>query len=115
MVVQARCYEAERSLFLQPLAEAVRGAALGMAPARLAAAAEDAAGTLAELVPELRALLDPPAYQRAPAELRRRRTFEAVTAFVRNLAAREPSCSPSTTSTWRQPPPWSCSTSCSPA
>jgi hypothetical protein len=90
LVVQARCYEAERSLFLQPLAEAVRAAALAPPPARLAAAAGDAAGTLAELVPELRRLLDLPGYERAPAELERRRSFEAVTAFVRGLAAQQP-------------------------
>ena len=90
MVVAARCYEAERSLFLQPVAEAVRAAALGLPPGRVAAAAGDAAGTLAELVPELRKLLDLPGYQRAPAELERRRSFEAVTAFFRGLAAQQP-------------------------
>jgi CheY-like chemotaxis protein len=88
--VQARCYEAERSLFLQPVAEAVRAAALALPPARLPAAAGESAGTLAELVPELRRLLDLPAYERAPAELERRRSFEAVTAFVRGLAAQQP-------------------------
>jgi AAA ATPase domain len=90
LVVQARCYEAERSLFLQPVAEAVRAAALALPPARLPAAAGESAGTLAELVPELRRLLDLPAYERAPAELERRRSFEAVTAFVRGLAAQQP-------------------------
>ncbi|MFL6269022.1 MAG: AAA family ATPase [Actinomycetes bacterium] len=90
LVVQARCYEAERSLFLQPVAEAVRAAALALPPDRLAAAALEAAGTLAELVPELRRLLDLPGYERAPAELERRRSFEAVTAFVRGLAAQQP-------------------------
>ena len=53
LVVQARCYEAERSLFLQPVAEAVRAAALALPPGRVGAAAGDAAGTLAELVPDL--------------------------------------------------------------
>jgi hypothetical protein len=90
LVVQARCYEAERSLFLQPVAEAVRAAALALPPDRLAAAAVEAAGTLAELVPELRRLLDLPGYERAPAELERRRSFEAVTAFLRGLAAQQP-------------------------
>ncbi|HET9555612.1 MAG TPA: AAA family ATPase, partial [Actinomycetota bacterium] len=78
LVVQARCYEAERSLFLQPVAEAVRAAALALPPGRVAAAAGAAAGTLAELVPDLRRLLDLPGYERAPAELQRRRSFEAV-------------------------------------
>jgi len=90
LVVQARCYEAERSLFLQPVAEAVRAAALALPPERLAAAAGEAAGTLAELVPELRQLLGLGTYERAPAELERRRSFEAVTAFVRGLAAQRP-------------------------
>jgi len=90
LVVQARCYEAERSLFLQPVAEAVRAAALALPPGRVAAAAGDAAGTLAELVPDLRRLLDLPGYERAPAELQRRRSFEAVAAFVRGLAAQQP-------------------------
>jgi DNA-binding SARP family transcriptional activator len=90
LVVQARCYQAERSLFLQPVAEAVRAAALALPPARLAAAAGETAGTLAELVPELRRLLDLPGYERAPAELERRRSFEAVAAFLRGLAAQQP-------------------------
>jgi DNA-binding SARP family transcriptional activator len=90
LVVQARCYEAERSLFLQPMAEAVRAAALALPPGRVAAAAGDAAGALAELVPDLRRLLDLPGYERAPAELRRRRSFEAVAAFVRGLADQQP-------------------------
>jgi len=90
LVVQARCYEAERSLFLQPVAEAVRAAALALPPARLGAAAGDAAGTLAELAPELRTLLDLPGYEGAPAELRRRRSFEAVAGFVRGLAVQQP-------------------------
>ena len=88
--MQAQCYEAERSLFLQPVAEAVRAVALALPPDRLAVAAGDSAGTLAELVPELRRLLDLEGYERAPAELERRRSFEAVTAFVRGLAAGRP-------------------------
>src|SRR5215218_5608604 len=90
MVVQARCHEAERSLFLQPLAEAVRAAAMALPPARVGAAAGDAAATLAELVPDLRRLLALEGYERAPAELERRRSFEAVTAFLRGLAAQQP-------------------------
>ena len=111
LVVQARCYEAERSLFLQPLAEAVRAVALALPPGRVGAAAGDAAGTLAELVPDLRKLLDLPAYERAPAELQRRRSFEAVTSFVRGRPTSSRCCWWSTTSTWRARPPWSCSIS----
>jgi DNA-binding SARP family transcriptional activator len=90
LVVQARCYEAERSLFLQPVAEAVRAAVLALPPERVGAAAGEAAGTLAELVPEVRRVLGLGGYERAPAELERRRSFEAVAAFVRGLAAQRP-------------------------
>ena len=90
MVVAARCYEAERSLFLQPVAEAVRAAALATAagaggggrrgrrrdPGRAGAGPPEAAR--------------PARLQRAPAELQRRRSFEAVTAFFRGLAAQQP-------------------------
>jgi len=90
LVAHARCYEAERSLFLQPLAEAVRAVALALPPARLAAAAGATAGTLAELVPEVRRVLDLPPYDRAAPELERRRAFEAVTAVARGLALQQP-------------------------
>ena len=72
MVVQARCYEAERSLFLQPLGRGGAAAAMALPPARVGAAAGDAAATLAELVPDLRRLLALEGYERAPAELERR-------------------------------------------
>jgi len=90
LVAHARCYEAERSLFLQPLAEAVRAVAVALPPARLAAAAGATAGALAELVPEVRRVLDLPPYDRAAPELERRRAFEAVTAFARGLALQQP-------------------------
>jgi DNA-binding SARP family transcriptional activator len=90
LVAQARCYQAERSLFLQPLVEAVRGVLVALPPERVAAAAGPAAGTLAELIPELRDLLELPSYQRAPAELQRRRSFEAVTALLAGLARQQP-------------------------
>ncbi|HVD15441.1 MAG TPA: AAA family ATPase [Actinomycetota bacterium] len=86
LVVTARCHQAERSLFLQPLAEAVRSLVLRLPAGRVEAAAGDHAGALAELVAEVRQLLTLPAYERGPAELERRRSFEAVTAFLRGLA-----------------------------
>ncbi|HEX7149669.1 MAG TPA: BTAD domain-containing putative transcriptional regulator, partial [Actinomycetota bacterium] len=79
-----------KTRLVQAVAEALRAVALALPPGRLGAAAGDAAGTLAELVPDLRKLLDLPAYERAPAELQRRRSFEAVTSFVRGLADRQP-------------------------
>lgn len=90
LVAEARCYEAERSLFLQPLAEAVRMLALALPPERLADAAGEAAGTLAELVPDLGRILRPLPYERAVAELEYRRSLEAVASFLLGLARRQP-------------------------
>lgn len=89
-MAEARCYEAERSLFLQPLAEAVRMLALALPPERLADAAGEAAGTLAELVPDLGRILRPSPYERAVAELEYRRSLEAVASFLLGLARRQP-------------------------
>ena len=66
----------------QPRLVPVAGEA-GIAKTRLVRA-------LAELVPELRRLLDLPGYERAPAELERRRSFEVVAGFLRGLAAQQP-------------------------
>jgi DNA-binding SARP family transcriptional activator len=90
LVAEARCYGAERSLFLQPLVEALRAVLLALPPERVAAAAGEAAGTVAQLVPELRDLLDLPPYERAPAELERRRSFEALTTLLAGLARQQP-------------------------
>ena len=65
-MLSARCHQAERSLFLQPLAEALRAAVLVLPARQLLAAAGDHAGALAELVPELRQLAGLPPYERGP-------------------------------------------------
>ncbi|MEN3356599.1 MAG: hypothetical protein V7637_581 [Mycobacteriales bacterium] len=89
-VLQARCYDTERSLFLQPLVEAVRGPAGRLAPAVLRELAGEWAPALAGLVPELTAVLgDPPAESSAP-EIQRRRSFEALTGYLRRLTDRAP-------------------------
>ena len=69
----ARCYEAERSLFLQPVLDLVRAATAATQPDRLREAAGDWAGPLGALVPEMNRLLRPIGYQPALAELERRR------------------------------------------
>jgi DNA-binding SARP family transcriptional activator len=97
-VLAARCYETERSLFLQPIADAIAVAVRSIRPARMQDLAGQHGSPLARLVPEVAALLGPlpgqaglpgpgPAVHQENAELERRRTFEAVTAFV--LAAAE--------------------------
>jgi hypothetical protein len=97
-VLAARCYETERSLFLQPIADAIAVAVRSIPAVRMQDLAGQHGSPLARLVPEVAALLGPltgpaglpepgPAAHQEDAELERRRTFAAVTAFV--LAAAE--------------------------
>ncbi len=90
-VLAARCYETERSLFLQPVVEAISSIVRALPPAVLRDLAGDRAQVLAGLVPEVAAVLglDRP-LQRGSADLERRLAFEAVTGFVRALAERGP-------------------------
>ncbi|MEV4619500.1 AAA family ATPase [Asanoa sp. NPDC049573] len=88
--VTVRCYDAERSLFLQPVVEAV-GALVTATPADLIrAAAADRAAALAALVPEAAAVLGAPAAGRGSPEAERRRAYEAVTFFLRRLSRSRP-------------------------
>lgn len=89
LVLHARCYELERSLFLQPIVELVRAAVTSVAPEVIARAA-DRPGPLAALVPELEELIGPVAYQPAAGAIERRRTFEAVASFFAGLARQRP-------------------------
>jgi DNA-binding SARP family transcriptional activator len=89
-VARARCYEAERSLFLQPVAEALRSVVVATHPDLVREAAGPVAGSLAELVAEVGEVLRPPEHPRADPEVERRRVFETVAGFIRTLAARRP-------------------------
>ena len=89
-VVQARCYEAERSLFLQPLADVVRSLALTGDPDRLRELAGEWAPNLAALVPEIDLVLRPHSYQPSTPEIERRRTFEAIASLLRKTSQSTP-------------------------
>src|SRR5690606_5460330 len=89
-VARARCYESERSLFLQPVVEALRQVVVASSPELVRTAAGEYAGSLAELITEVARAAPAPAYQPASPELERRRLFEAVAGFVRGLADRRP-------------------------
>lgn len=86
IVVSVQCSEAERSLYLQPLAECVREVVVRhmSGAADLLTATERRA--LAALVPELDPTADPP----NRSELRRRRTLEALAAFLGRVAETRP-------------------------
>ncbi|GIF77482.1 ATP-binding protein [Asanoa siamensis] len=89
-VVTVRCYAAERSLFLQPVVEAVEDL-VGVTPAdQVRAAAGDRAGALAALVPAAAAVLGAPPVEHGSPEAERRAAYEAVTVFLRRLARPRP-------------------------
>ena len=89
-VALAQCYEAERSLFLQPLLEAVRASTARLDPEVVREFAEGWSGTLIELMPWLGRLLGPVDYQRAAPELEHHRSLEAIAALLERLSARQP-------------------------
>jgi tetratricopeptide (TPR) repeat protein len=90
-LLAARCYDTERSLFLQPVVEAVAVAARTLSPSAFRDLAGDNAVALADLVPDAAAVLGPvPTRRRGGVEMERRRAFDAVTGFIVALAARTP-------------------------
>ncbi len=89
-VLRARCYEAERSLFLQPLVDAVTPAVAALAPHRLREAAGAHADALAGLVPAAALALGPTATTGLRAEEARRRSFEALLHLLRSVAETTP-------------------------
>ena len=87
-VLRTRCYEAERSLFLQPIVEAVGPAVSRMPAAALRDLLGDQATAAATVLPETAALLGPPPPWRGSPDMERRRSFQAVTALLTGLAER---------------------------
>lgn len=90
VILRATCHEAERSMFLQPVLDALRGYIETVPAQALHTLAGEWAGTLAELLPELRTILLPGPYQRATPELEHRRSLEAVAGFAQRLSREQP-------------------------
>ncbi|MDN5930992.1 MAG: AAA family ATPase [Pseudonocardia sp.] len=88
LVLTGSCREAERSLYLQPLLEAVRGARLD--PGRVRELVGEWLGTLVELLPEIAAGPGREPYVRAGAELEHRRSLEALVTLLGGLAEAQP-------------------------
>ncbi|MFA9429188.1 BTAD domain-containing putative transcriptional regulator [Egicoccus sp. AB-alg2] len=88
--LHVRCHEAEQSQFVAPLVEVVVQLAGSEPPDRLRELAGPWTGTLVELVPELRPILEPGPYDRASADIERRRAFQAVTDLLGDLARDRP-------------------------
>jgi len=89
-VLRTRCYETERSLFLQPIVEAIAPVAASTPAGMLRQLLGEHASAAAGLLPEVAALLGPPPPGRGSMEMERRRAFEAVRALLRGLAERNP-------------------------
>jgi DNA-binding SARP family transcriptional activator/tetratricopeptide (TPR) repeat protein len=86
LVLQARCYEAERALFLQPLVEAITDGMHRLPPEEMRAAAAPHRDVLARFVPQLAGLVDVPHPDRSRADVERRRAADAVVGFLSGLA-----------------------------
>ena len=89
-VLRIGCFEAERSLYLQPLVAAVRAAVQRMEPAEVRELTSSRLGPLAVLVPELAELVDAAGYERVGPELEHRRSLDALAGFFDRLSARRP-------------------------
>jgi DNA-binding SARP family transcriptional activator len=86
-VLEARCYETERSLFLQPLVEAIGRHAATASPGTVRGLVGDGGAELGPLVPELGALVgDVPSPDHISAEIQLTRTYRAITRYLCRLA-----------------------------
>lgn len=90
MVLQSRCYETERSLFLQPVVEALLPAVTRLPAVELRHLLGEDAPAFAALVPEAAAVLGPMPAERVAMDMQRSRAFHSVLAFLRELAAHSP-------------------------
>ncbi|HEY2288641.1 MAG TPA: AAA family ATPase [Streptosporangiaceae bacterium] len=89
-VLRTRCYETERSLFLQPIVEAIAPVVARTQASALRRLLGEHVTAAAGLLPEVAAILGPPPPGRISMEMERRRAFEALRAILRGLAERNP-------------------------
>ena len=89
-VLQVRCYASERSLFLQPVVEALAPTLEALPAGRLRELAGPRAAALAGLMPELVHTLGPVDPPSGSADVEVRRAFEVLATVLRGLAAERP-------------------------
>ncbi len=89
-VLRTRCYETERSLFLQPIVEALDPVVSRMSAAELRDMLGQHVAAAAAVLPTAADLLGPLPPDHGTAEIERRRAFDALTTLLRALARRHP-------------------------
>ena len=89
-MLPARCFEVERSLYLQPIVEVIRTVVGRSSAAAMREAAEGWIGTLTELVPELGMLVGTVPYERAEPEFEHHRSLNALVSFFHRLTENRP-------------------------
>jgi DNA-binding SARP family transcriptional activator/tetratricopeptide (TPR) repeat protein len=89
-VLQARCYESERSLFLQPVVDAITPTLAATPPSTVAAWCGGDAPVLASVLPVVGTILDVAPDESGTEGLRRRRAFEVLCALVTRMSAQAP-------------------------
>lgn len=87
LVVSTSCFEAERSLYLQPLLEGVSQVLARFDPVRMRELSGEWLGPLSQLVPQLAGT---PSHERASPEIEHRRNLEALTGFFARVGDRQP-------------------------
>jgi DNA-binding SARP family transcriptional activator len=88
-VLRGRAFEGERSVFAQPVVDAL-GSVVAAFPARLIRRAAAGAPVLGRVVPELAAFADPVPPGLATAAVERTQSFAAVAHFLHGLAGEQP-------------------------
>lgn len=85
-VIHARCYEAERSLFLQPFVDALGDHAATANPAVIRDAIGEWAAPVVALVPQIDAILDDMPAPHVRGEVARQRAYDAFARYICRLA-----------------------------
>jgi DNA-binding SARP family transcriptional activator/tetratricopeptide (TPR) repeat protein len=90
LVLRARCYDTERSLFLQPVVDALTPTVARLSMDGLRRVGAGRSVTLATLFPQSGPLLEPIVQERGSPETERRQAYETVSALLRFLALERP-------------------------
>jgi DNA-binding SARP family transcriptional activator/tetratricopeptide (TPR) repeat protein len=89
-VLWARCYETERSLFLQPIVDALEPAVAHMPTETLRRVATGRLSGMTALFPQSSGVLETPPPEHGTADIERRQTYETVAELLRVLADERP-------------------------